>query len=74
MFKSFKSDSKIDKKLCENCGNDFKSTKKYIRSGEWYKTKHRGWIRPELFNAYLSSGFDPVLLSWEKYKNFFRSK
>ena len=59
--------------MLQNFWDNFKIIRR-IKGGEWYKTKHRGWIRPELFNAYLSSGFDPVLLSWEKYKNFFRSK
>jgi len=38
-----------------------------IKKGIWLKTKHRGWIRPELYNAYLGYAFDPVIIKEEKW-------
>ena len=37
-----------------------------MKKGVWLKTKHRGWIRPELYNAYLGYAFDPIIIKEEK--------
>ena len=39
-----------------------------IKKGVWLKTKHRGWIRPELYSAYLGYAFDPIIIKEEKWK------
>ena len=38
-----------------------------IKKGIWLKTKHRGWIRPELYNAYLGYAFDCEILIKEQW-------
>ena len=38
-----------------------------MKKGVWLKTKHRGWIRLELYNAYLGYAFDPIIIKEEKW-------
>ena len=38
-----------------------------IKRGTWLKTKHRGWIKPELYNDYLSYAFDCEILKEENW-------
>jgi len=52
--------------MITNIWNEIKFIRKF-KGGVWYKTKHRGWIRPDLFSAYLGYAFDPKLIKEEKY-------
>jgi hypothetical protein len=33
------------------------------------KTLHRGWIRHEIYDAYLGYGFDPIIIKRKILKN-----
>jgi len=39
-----------------------------FKGGDWFKTKHRGWINFDTFNEYLSYGFDPIATKYVEYK------
>lgn len=39
-----------------------------IKGGTWYKTKKRGWLRPDHYNSYLGYGFDPEVIKIEMSK------
>lgn len=47
--------------------NNFKFVRKY-KKGVWWKTKHRGWIRPETFGFYIGYKFDPIFIKEEIYE------
>ena len=53
--------------MVTNIWDEIKFIRK-IKGGIWYKTKHRGWIRPEIFKLYLGYSFDPILLKKENYE------
>jgi hypothetical protein len=40
---------------------------RFLKKGLWVKTLHRGWIRHEIYDAYLGYGFDPIIIKTEKY-------
>jgi hypothetical protein len=52
--------------MITNIFNELKIVRR-IKRGIWLKTKHRGWIRPELYNEYLSYAFDCEILKEEKW-------
>jgi hypothetical protein len=43
-----------------------------FKGGDWFKTKHRGWIDFDTFSDYLSYGFDPVAIKYVEYKNLLK--
>lgn len=45
----------------------FKFWRKY-KKGSWFKTKERGWIRPDAYGFYLGYGFDPIFIKEEVYE------
>jgi hypothetical protein len=44
--------------------DEIKIIRKYKR-GSWYKTKYRGWLRPEHYFDYITNGYDPIILKEE---------
>lgn len=38
-----------------------------IKKGTWLKAKHRGWIRPEVYNTYIGYSFDPIIIKEENW-------
>ena len=55
--------------MIQNMCNNFQFVRR-IKGGEWYDTRHKGWITAEMYKSYLSKGFDTGLISWETFKNF----
>ena len=52
--------------MITNVWNEIRTIRR-IKKGVWLKTKHRGWIRPGLYSAYLCYAFDPIILKEENY-------
>lgn len=43
---------------------------RWIKGGDWVKTKERGWITWDCYEDYLSFMFDPIAVKFEKYKKW----
>ena len=40
---------------------------RWLKGGDWVKTKERGWITFDCYEDYLSYAFDPIAVKFEEH-------